>query len=208
MYDHKQLQAIVVVLATIVASACSGESQAPMAVESKSSFNYDHQIGIANINERDGCLATANPSIKSGTKVTLVDQPSAHLAFEPPAITEPTVAEVVPDCDNRHMFSTELSGPGPTYHRLRLEKPWSGNGYLFAIIDPSGPVAINGKNIEGDLDGDGTNESFRICMSSEGAHYQVWTGEPLSGRPRWHWYVYAGYDITPNCTEKEYFGPK
>jgi len=194
----------------ILASACSGESktQAPPAVASKSSFNYDQQIGIANVHERDGCLAAANPSIKPGTKVTLVDQPSEHLAFDTPAITEATVADVVPDCDNHHLLSTELSLSGPTYYRLGLEKPWSGNDYVFAIIDPSGPVAVNGKNIEGDLDGDGTKESFRICMSSEGAHYQVWTGEPLSGRPRWHWYVYAGYDITPNCTEKEYFGPK
>jgi hypothetical protein len=42
----------------------------------------------------------------------------------------------------------------------------------------------------------------------EGVHFQVWTGVPLEGRGRWHWYVYAGYDLEYNCTEKDYFGPK
>jgi hypothetical protein len=62
--------------------------------------------------------------------------------------------------------------------------------------------------LDADLDGDGTKESLRVCFSNEGAHHQVWTGVPLDGRPRWHWYFYAGYDTEFTCTEREYFGPK
>src|SRR2546428_795256 len=68
--------------------------------------------------------------------------------------------------------------------------------------------AVRGGNVAGDIDGDGTPEFFRTCPSNEGVHYQVWTGAPLEGRGRWHWYVYAGYDLEYGCTEKEYFGPK
>jgi hypothetical protein len=197
-------QYIVIFLAMIVAPGCSRQTE-PVA---QASFLYDQQIGLANVEGLEGCLASHNPSMSAGTRVTLVDQPAPGLAFDTPTVAEATVAERVADCDNRHMFSTELSLSGPTYYRLRSDSEWRGNSYAFAIIRSGGVVAVKGNNVEGDLDGDGTKESFRMCLSSEGAHYQVWTGEPLTGRPRWHWYVYAGYDTDPNCTEKDYFGPK
>jgi hypothetical protein len=195
---------IVIFLATIVAPGCFRQGE-PVA---RASFLYDQQIGLANVRAIEGCLASANPSISPGTRVTLVDQPAQGLAFDTPAVAEASVAERATDCDDRHMLSTELSTSGPTYYRLRLDNEWRGNGYVFAIIRSAGVIAAKGNNVEGDLDGDGTKESFRMCLSSEGAHYQVWTGEPLTGNPRWHWYVYAGYDTDPNCTEKDYFGPK
>jgi len=197
----------VLFLTTIAAPGCSHQSE-PV---SQASFLYDQQVGLANLmrDPKELCLAFANASISSGTRVTLVDQPAAGLAFNTPAVAQATVEERLPaDCDDGHMLTGELSASGPTYYRLRLDAEWKGNGYVFAIIRPVGVIAVKGSNVEGDLDGDGTNESFRICLSSEGAHYQVWTGAPLTGRPRWHWYVYAGYDTEANCTEKDYFGPK
>jgi len=171
----------------------------------QSNFQYDQQIGVANIQgeKNEACLAIANPSIKPGSKLTLV------AAGEEPMVGTATAAELLPkDCDNSHLSSTELSNSGPTFYRIRTDEQWKNGGYAFAILQPSGPVTISGKKIEGDLDGDGTKESFRECASAEGVHYQVWSGEPFSGRPRWHWYIYAGYDLEPTCTEKEYFGPK
>jgi len=50
-------------------------------------------------------------------------------------------------------------------------------------------------------------QAFRTCTSSEGGHL-VWTGSPLDGQPRWHWYLYAGYDTEYTCTDRDYFGPK
>jgi hypothetical protein len=195
---------IVILLAAIVAPGCSRQAE-PVA---QASFLYDQQIGLANVHTIEGCLASASSSISPGTRVTLVDQPAQGLAFDMPTVAEATIEEHVEDCDSRHMLSMELSASGPTYYRLRLDSEWRGNDYVFAIIRSVGVVAAKGNNVEGDLDGDGTKESFRMCLSNEGAHYQVWTGEPLTGTPRWHWYVYAGYSTDRNCTEKDYFGPK
>jgi hypothetical protein len=194
-------------VAFVLTLACSCSRQS--GPNRENSFRYDQQIGLANLHEKSGCLASANPAIDPGTKLTVVDQPAENLAFDTPVITDATVVErLSEDCDNRHMLTIELSASGPTYYRIALDKEWQGNGYVFAILNPSRPVTVNGKNIEGDLDGDGSKETFRICTSNEGAHYQVWTGEPLQGQPHWHWYVYAGYDTANSCTEKDYFGPK
>src|SRR6185436_1730978 len=143
---------IVILLAAIVAPGCSRQAE-PVA---QASFLFDQQIGLANVRTIEGCLASANPSISPGTRVTLVDQPAQGLAFDMPAVGEATIAERVADCDNRHMLSMELSASGPTYYRLRLDNEWRGNDYVFAIIRSVGVVAAKGNNVEGDLDGDGT----------------------------------------------------
>lgn len=197
----------------IVACGCTrpAESPAPQSPTSQSSFRFDVQIGLAQIqgDKTEGCLAMANASIQPGAKVTLVDQPAVNQPSDTPTINEAAVVEkLAADCGNGHMSTNELLPAGPVYYRIRTSKPWESNSYVIAIVEPSGPVAVKDKKVEGDLDGDGTSESFRVCTSGEGVHYQVWTGEPLTGRPRWHWYVYAGYDTEPSCTEKEYFGPK
>ena len=196
---------IVSTFALLLACSCSREPEP----SSQNPFRYDQQVGIANLHGSDGCLASGNPAIDPAAKITLVDQPAENLAFETPMVAEATVVErLKEDCDNHHMFTQEFGLSGPTYYRIRVQGDWQGNSYTFAIVDPLRPITVNGKNVEGDLDGDGAKETFRICTSSEGAHYQVWTGEPLAGHPRWHRYVYAGYDTENVCTEKDYFGQK
>jgi hypothetical protein len=198
------------VFALIVTCGCQSET-AKVDPPPQTAFRYEQQIGVAKIQRgaNQGCLALVDPSIKPGTKITLVDQPAETLLSQTAGVNESSVVErLSQDCDDGHMFTTELSASGPAYYRIQTVKEWQGNSYLIAIADPSGPVAVKEGGIEGDLDGDGTKESFRVCTSGEGVHYQVWTGEPLKGRPRWHWYVYAGYDTASSCTEKEYFGPK
>ena len=195
------------VLAIIVPWGC----QSGAASRAQNAFRYDQQIGLANIQHetRDGCLALVDPTLKPGAKIILVDQPAETLAIGTPGVNEGTVVErLSEDCDNHHMASTEISVSGPAYYRIQTGKQWQGNSYAIAIAEPSGSVAVKEGRVQGDLDGDGADESFRICTSGEGAHYQVWTGEPLQGQPRWHWYVYAGYDTASSCTDKDYFGPK
>jgi hypothetical protein len=197
------------VLCALIAVAGCTAKQEPGAPVAENSFRYDRQIGVAHPKGNEGCIAIANDSIEPGAKVILADQGVENVAFETSRIGEATIVERLSDCDDHHLSTTELSSTGPTYYRIRATDEWNGNGYAFAIVGPSGAVTINKDgNITGDLDGDGMNEFFRICTSNEGAHYQVWSGTPLEGQPRWHWYVYAGYDTEPNCTEKEYFGPK
>jgi hypothetical protein len=135
----------------ILTTGCSQESQAPISVgtASQTSFKYETQIGIANVSrdKREGCLAIANPSIKPGAKLTLVDQGATHLAYETSMIGEATVVEQLSeDCDNHHMLSQELSKSGPAYYRIQTAEEWNGNGYVFVIVEPLQTVQLNGGN--------------------------------------------------------------
>ena len=73
----------------------------------------------------------------------------------------------------------------------------------FAIYQFAGTFTKKDNLISADLDGDGQAEFFRACTSSEGVHFTIWSGRPLEGRLRWHQYYYLGYDVEPDCTDKD-----
>lgn len=197
----------------ILAGGCdrSAETTAPPTASSpQNTFSYEKQVGMVGSEPGDmGCLAIFNDSLAPGTAVVLADQPPMNETFDKPAVSEASIVERVSEaCDRRLSASHDFPGT-ESYYRVRTHSPeWQGTLYQFAIIDPKGPLDVREGKVTGDIDGDGTPEFFRTCFSNEGVHYQVWTGTPLDGRGRWHWYVYAGYDLEYNCTEKEYFGPK
>jgi hypothetical protein len=200
-----------VVLALFMILGCTPqEPSAKAGPIAQTSFAYEERIGVAEL-ERDkseGCLAVRNPSIEPGVKVTLVDQPDAMQMNKTPGINEGSVVERLSQECGKNIETGNSGASSLAFYRIRTVKEWQGNRFVFAIVDPSGPIALRDGRVNGDLDGDGTRETFRICSSAEGVHYQVWSGEPLQGKPRWHWYVYAGYDTESSCTEKDYFGPR
>jgi hypothetical protein len=73
----------------------------------------------------------------------------------------------------------------------------------IAVVSSQRTVVQRGK-VQVDLDGDGRREFFRDCTSNEGIHLTVWSGKPLSGKRRWHFYYYLGYDVVPSCKRKDY----
>lgn len=73
----------------------------------------------------------------------------------------------------------------------------------FALVNALGTLTAGAEGVTGDIDGDGQPETFRSCTSTEGVHLSIWTGKPLEGRRRWHHYHYLGFDVTPDCTEKD-----
>jgi hypothetical protein len=83
-------------------------------------------------------------------------------------------------------------------YRLKLREHGANGTTWFAFS--------GGHKVAGgwDLDGDGKAESFRQCVSSEGVHLTVWSGEPLKGKRIFHAYVPLGYDTEPNCTPADY----
>ena len=207
------MRAAFVVLILAAAAGCSPHPEPAPAP----AFDFKTRVGVANLHadKTDGCLAMVNPSVAPGTKLTLVDYAADNaLTMYPPGVGDATVVErLIADCDKGHLAnydvpSAEVRVSGPDYYRLQLGTPWNGSPYVLAIVNPASAVTLVDKRPRGDLDGDGKKESFRACASSEGIHYQVWSGEPFTGQPRWHWYVYAGYDLESTCTDKDYFGPK
>lgn len=200
------------VVATLaITCSCSRPSQpVPRAVTKSQEFVYEQRVGVASVrDDENGCLAVYNPTLVPGVQVTLVDQPDVTQLAESATVKEATVVErLSQSCDN-HMGMDAGNGFSPSFYQIRLvTKPSPFYSTVVAIINPDRPITVRAGKIDADLDGDGTNESFRTCSSSEGVHHQIWTGVPLQGRPRWHWYVYAGYDTNPTCTEQDYFGPK
>jgi hypothetical protein len=154
-----------------------------------------------------GCLVIFNDALAPGTAIVLADQPPPSQPLDEPSLGEASIVERVSEaCDKRLSASHDFPGMESYYRIQTRSAEWQGTS--FAIIDPQHPLDVREGKVTGDIDGDGTPEFFRTCFSNEGVHYQVWTGTPLEGRGRWHWYVYAGYDLEYNCTEKEYFGPK
>jgi hypothetical protein len=192
--------------------AITGCTRARESAPAKS-FSFEQQLGIVMLQgEEGGCLAIYNPSIKPGARVVLVDQPDRTQLSAMPNVSEASVVERLPSrCESGidHIGSGDREGAGFSFYQIRRSvKSGLESGFVVAVVDPVGPIELRDGKIDADLDRDGTKESFRTCASAEGVHHQVWTGVPLQGKPRWHWYIYAGYDTEPTCTEQEYFGPK
>jgi hypothetical protein len=192
----------------LLASGCSRPAEPVQA-----QFSFEKQIGLVEVRHESSCLAVHDLSIKSGTKVTLVAQPDVtDLDHEVPAIAEGTIVERISEpCDDK--IGNGDRDEIPTFYRVMVSDTESlgrtaFTGLFVGVVEPVTPVTIRDGKIDADLDGDGTKEFFRTCTSSEGGHFQVWTGPPLTGKPRWHWYRYAGYDTENTCTERDYFGPK
>ena len=74
----------------------------------------------------------------------------------------------------------------------------------IAVVGFHGQFQKQGKWWWADLYGDGRREFFRSCTSSEGLHFTVWSGQPLTGTLLWHQYHYLGYDVEPNCSPAEF----
>jgi hypothetical protein len=156
-----------------------------------------------------GCLAIFNDALQPGMKIVLTDQPPHYEQDDKPAVREASiVGRVSEECDDHLSASHDFEGK-VSYYTIRTSPgEWQGTFYQVAIVNPWQPLTVQDGKVTGDIDGDGAPEFFRNCFSNEGVHYQVWTGVPLEGQGRWHWYVYAGYDLEYNCSEKEYFGRK
>lgn len=174
-------------------------------------FSYEERIGMFMFREDNSCLTIHNPSLKPGMKLTLVAQPDdTDLDHEAPVIAAGTIAARQTDvCDDK--MGNGDRETSPSFYRVLV--PDQGElgrtafaGLFVAVVEPLTPITLRDGKIDADLDGDGTKEFFRTCTSSEGGHFQIWTGLPLEGKPRWHWYRYAGYDTEYTCTDRDYFG--
>ena len=136
----------------------------------------------------DACVAMpATP----GSVVTLVSPGS------PQTTVTATVESSVASCGPK-----ERSGPGP-YFRLRPRVPVS--EWLTVWVAFKGELAskaTSGGRVSLGLSAAYPAVQVHECTSSEGVHYTVWAGEPLTSRPLWHKYYYLGYDTEPSCKER------
>ena len=158
------------------------------------SFDYMANLGIAVEKSDRNCLDIRNGSLRPGQKIVLV-------AASTPETTSD--AEIVKKVDQA-CTAPDQNSPGVQHYEFRLVRGSVQKAVpAFALANFGGPITIGESGAVADLDGDGHLESFRACTSSEGVHLTVWSGTPLTGARRWHYYYYLGYDVDPTCAESE-----
>jgi hypothetical protein len=158
---------------------------APPAVD------YGAVIGVAVEKADRTCLDIREGNLVAGQRIRFVTSSTPQTTGE---------AEIIGKVD-RGCTVSDQNGPGFHHYEFKVV-----NGSLekaapaFALVNVSGALTVTESGVTVDLDGDGQPEAFRSCTSAEGVHLTVWTGKPLEGRRKWHYYYYLGYDVDANCT--------
>ena len=166
-----------------------------LMISPEEEFDYRSRVGIATFSpDGGGCLTINNASLKGNASVDviLLDKPQVHTK----AVIESKSAK---PC--RRDVKTD---PENSFYHLRTPATDAENGVVaFGVASFSGKFQSRDGLVRADLSGNGIEDSFRVCASHEGLHLTVWNGEPLKGARKWHRYLYLGYDVEPDCTEKD-----
>jgi hypothetical protein len=138
-------------------------------------FDYSSQIGIVEFHPHDAaCLTIQNASLKVGEAVRII------VMDEPQALETALVEKKLDKSCSRNPQVSPVS---------------------IAVVRFPGELHLKDGFAQADLTANGSAHSFRSCTSTEGLHLTVWDSAPSR---KWHRYYYLGYDVEPNCTEKEY----
>jgi hypothetical protein len=187
-------------------SACTPADQRPAAKAAKAQnqvavsaprvsprpTDWQRAFGVVASMHDTLCLRIKRVAIPSGTKVLLVSGDTTRASLTA------TVSGILPSGCRR-------DNAEPEEYSYRLSASNAEQGVLWIAVIDSANSYQPGPAI--DIDADGKPEQFRECASSEGIHFTVWTGAPLTGIRRWHYYYYLGYDVVPTCTDSEGAAP-
>ena len=140
-------------------------------------------------------------SAMPGSVVTLVSPGS------PQTTVTATVEESSASCGLKDrslrgalVFREAVAGP---YFRLRPRAPVPESFTVWVALNGALPSkATRGSRIALRFSAAYPAVQVHECRSSEGLHFTVWAGEPLTSRPLWHMYYYLGYDVEPSCKER------
>ena len=186
----KTLIAIALAWATTMA-ACDSHDR---AVQGKLHSGHDltAQIGWLHGN----CLAIKTLGLKRGTKLSIIALGKPQVSLQ---------AEII-----------ERTESGEECYALRQERKDinMSEGNIFYSVAPAskaplelaigivglkaGFTATDG-TIHTDVNGDGRQDYFTECSTSEGVQFNVWSEAPYKGKALWSAYYYLGYDTEPNC---------
>jgi len=163
---------------------------------SHAQFNPQTQIGMAEVSNKGyGCLIIMNASLRGNDVINLItlEKPQSFI-----------MTKIVNKLSQSCSRNTEISNDASFYSFKITNNKDDIIGPAIAIVGFNDSIKVANDKVRADLNGDGRLESFRLCTSHEGLHLTVWTGEPLEGKRLWHEYYYLGYDVEPNCTQRDY----
>lgn len=171
------------------------------------SFDHTTRTGIVYL-DKDGTPVLEIPSAKAGeleagtAASTIIIKPGGaqHLIQAETA----GAAVLIPPGEGR------LSRDGANNDTARYKLAIVGDDALPAgavglgIVGAADRCQVSDSVVSCELEPGGPPQFFRTCASREGLHFSVWSGKPLDGARRWHAYYYLGYDIEPDCTDRDY----
>lgn len=162
-------------------------------------FDFTSRVGVVDVNERgNACLITSNAGLNNGLPINIIILSSRQ------SVMKARIKEKLdrscsdnPDVRDASFYSLDF---GSSNNESKLKEM---QALAIAVVSSTRVVVQYGK-ASVDLDNDGRREYFRKCTSNEGVHLTVWSGQPLRGKRRWHFYYYLGYDVIPSCKKKDF----
>ncbi|MDV2995354.1 MAG: hypothetical protein N4J56_005008 [Chroococcidiopsis sp. SAG 2025] len=152
--------------------------------------SLDRKLGIVVAKEHLVCLIASASRLNIGSQVNIVLL----------SVPQRVVSGIISGSDRQ---CSEISKPHNVSRKYYRRSLLNNRSHLsvpaIGVLNSSNQLHRVGLKVVGDLDGDGIEESFRSCASSEGLHLTVWS----SGTRKWHSYSYLGYDLEPTCTTIE-----
>ena len=152
-------------------------------------WSFDDNAGVAMRTPNATCLSIPQASLAPGGVITVVLPASTPQEVAMGRVVRANGACRSADTDD-HMHRYEI----------RLERATPAGLPMIALTGVAGAFQHRGDVVAADLDGDRRDELFRSCTSTEGVHLTIWSEAILTGRRRWHRYVFLGYDVEPTCT--------
>jgi hypothetical protein len=159
-------------------------------------FEFRSRVGWL----EDTCLAINNPHLAAGANVTVVRLGTPQSIIAAKVLKRTTsgdeckaLIEGRRDANLRH---------GAFFYLVAVPSAHT-SGMGIGIVGELPALSIDNGMVRGDLDGDGRDEFFSTCMTSEGLNFAVWSGEPYDGKLSWSAYYYLDYDVHPTCPEPD-----
>jgi hypothetical protein len=154
-------------------------------------WSYEERVGVVSAGTERACFTTKASSLAANTPLLVVD-PNTRQRHR--AVILGADAECIDPgggAEGLHGYAIRLEGPAPPpFHAI-------------GVVNASAQLRAVDGAMAADVDGDGRDEFFRACTSTEGLHFTIWTGAALTSQRRWHQYQYLGYDVSPTCTPAE-----
>ena len=186
------LISIVLLCATMMA-ACDSRDR---SVQGKLDSGYDFNAHIGWLH--GNCLAIKAPGLKRGTKLSVVSLGKPQASSEAEIIQRTESGE---ECYALRQERKDVnSSEGNVFYTVvpasksRLE-------LAIGIIGLKGGLKTTDGTVHTDLNGDGHEDYFTECSTSEGVQFNVWSDAPYKNKALWSAYYYLGYDTEPNCPE-------
>lgn len=173
-------------------------------------FDHTARTGIVHLDKAGAPLleipstnAGRPPSLEAGATVSVV-------IVEPGGVQRLVRAKTAGAAVSVPPGDSRLHHDGATVDTTRYKLAIIGDAELrpgatgFGIAGIADNCETSETVVSCDLEPGGPPYFFRVCASREGLHFSVWSSKPLDGARRWHAYYYLGYDVEPDCTDRDY----